>query len=142
MSESFIHPSDVRYHFTNNVEDVKCYSLTGIARMIGRRVVNALDQRGRNPISVHDLLLLDPYSTDTSSELLREPVTWHCLSMSSITLNCPPLLVRSRQSNVQQHFHFTAHASKFSDFVHPFVCVLHHNSLVHLLRYDVCVACY
>ena len=72
MSESFIHPSDVRYPFTNNVEDVKCYSLTGIARMIARRAVNVLDQRGRNPISIQDLLLLDPYTTDTSSELLRE----------------------------------------------------------------------
>ena len=31
------------------------------------------------------------------------------------------------------HFYFTAHASKFSDFVYPFVCVLHHDSPVHLL---------
>ena len=72
MSESFIHPTDVRYPFTNNVEDVKCYSLTGIARMIARKAVNVLDQRGRNPIPVQDLLLFDPCSTDTSSELLRE----------------------------------------------------------------------
>ena len=31
----------------------------------------ALDQKGRNPVPVQDLLLFDPYSTDTSTELLR-----------------------------------------------------------------------
>ena len=73
MSESFIHPSDVNYPFTHDSTDgVKCYSLSGIARMIARRAVNVLDQRGRNPLPVQDLLLFDPYSTDTSSELLRE----------------------------------------------------------------------
>ena len=72
MSESFIHPTDVRYPSTNNVEDVKCYSLTEIARMIARKAVNVLDQRGRNPIQVQDLLLFDPHATDTSPELLRE----------------------------------------------------------------------
>ena len=35
MSESFIHPTDVNYPFTrDNIDNVKCYSLTGIARMI------------------------------------------------------------------------------------------------------------
>ena len=77
MSESFTHPTDVNYPFTHdNTENVKCYSLTGIARMIARRAVNVLDQRGRNPVPVQDLLLFDPYSTDnsteTSPELLRE----------------------------------------------------------------------
>ena len=77
MSESFTHPTDVNYPFTHdNTENVKCYSLTGIARMIARRAVNVLDQRGRNPVPVQDLLLFDPYSTDTSTEtspeLLRE----------------------------------------------------------------------
>ena len=73
MSESFIHPTDVNYPFTHdNIDNVKGYSLTGIARMIARRAVNVLDQRGKNPIPVQDLLLFDPHTTDTSSELLRE----------------------------------------------------------------------
>ena len=68
MSESFIHPSDVRYPFTDSMDDVKFYSLTEIARGIIEEA-NALDQRGRSAIPVQDLLLFDPY---TSSELLRE----------------------------------------------------------------------
>ena len=74
MSESFIHPTDVRYPFTDNMGNVNFYSLTEIARGIicNAEEANALDQRGRNPIPVQDLLLLDPYSTDTSAELLRE----------------------------------------------------------------------
>ena len=72
MSESFIHPTDVRYPFTDNMDNVKFYSLTEIARGKIIEEANALDQRGRNPIPVQDLLLFDPYSTDTSSELLRE----------------------------------------------------------------------
>ena len=32
MSESFIYPIDVKYPFTMNAEDIKCYSLTEIAR--------------------------------------------------------------------------------------------------------------
>ena len=74
MSESFIHPTDVRYPFTDNMDNVKFYSLTEIARGIICKAeeANALDQRGRNPIPVQDLLLFDPRATDTSSELLRE----------------------------------------------------------------------
>ena len=74
MSESFIHPSDVRYPFTDSMDDVKFYSLTEIARGIVCKgeEANALDQRGRNPLPFQDLLLFDPYTTDTSSELLRE----------------------------------------------------------------------
>ena len=36
MSESFVHPTDVKYPFTENIECVKFYSLTGIARLIVR----------------------------------------------------------------------------------------------------------
>ena len=73
MSEAFIHPTDINYPFTHdNTDNVKCYSLTGIARMIARRAGNVLDRNGLNPVPVQDLLLFDPYSTDTSSELLRE----------------------------------------------------------------------
>ena len=72
MSESFIHPANVKYPFTDNVEDRKIYSLPEIARVIAKGAANALDHGGRNPIQVQDLLLFDSYSTDTSSELLRE----------------------------------------------------------------------
>ena len=72
MSESFIHPTDVRYPFTDNVEDGKIYSLPEIARVIAKGAANALDREGKNPIPVQHLLLFDPHSTDTSSELLRE----------------------------------------------------------------------
>ena len=59
--------------FTDSV-DVKFYSLTEIARGIISKgeEENAFDQRGRNTIPVHDLLLFDPYSSDTSTELLSE----------------------------------------------------------------------
>ena len=70
MSESFIHPTDVNYPFTqDDFDDVKFYSFTGIARTIVKGEENALDQRGRHPIPVQDLLLFD---TDTGTELLRE----------------------------------------------------------------------
>ena len=69
MSESFIHPTDVNYPFMHYVEDIKFYSFTGIARTIVKGEENALDQRGRHPIPVQDLLLFDP---DTGTELLRE----------------------------------------------------------------------
>ena len=70
MSESFIHPTDVNYPFTqDDFEDVKFYSFTGIARAIFKGEENALDQRGRHPIPVQDLLLFGP---DTSTELLKE----------------------------------------------------------------------
>ena len=72
MSESFLHPTNVKYPLTDNIEDVKFYSLTEIGRVTVKREENALDQRGRNPIPVEDLLLFDPYSSDTSTELLRE----------------------------------------------------------------------
>ena len=72
MSESFIHPNDVRYPFTDNIEDVKLYTLTEIARMAVKREVNVLDRRGWNPIAVQDLLLFDPY---TSTKLMSELFT-------------------------------------------------------------------
>ena len=71
MSESLIHPTDAKYPFTNNIEDVKFYSLTAIARSTVSEE-EALDHRGRNPVPVQDLLLFDPYSSDTSTELLSE----------------------------------------------------------------------
>ena len=67
MSESFIHPTDVSYPFTHDVEQF--YSFTGIAWAISKGEENALDQRGRHPIPLQDLLLFDP---DTSTELLKE----------------------------------------------------------------------
>jgi len=39
MSESFIHPTDIKYPFFHNAEDLKHYSLTEIARLQGE-VVN------------------------------------------------------------------------------------------------------
>ena len=73
MSELLINPTDVRYPFTDNVEDVKFYSLTEIARVTVTREENSLDQRGKNPMPVQDLLLFDPHTTDTGSPgLLRE----------------------------------------------------------------------
>ena len=70
MSESFIHPDNVKYPFTYKTEDVKYYSLPEIAKVIVEKAANALDQRGRNPIPVQDLLLIDPSITDISTELL------------------------------------------------------------------------
>ena len=64
MSESFIHPMDVKYPISDINGDVRCYSLTGVARMINKGATNVLDQRGRNPLSVQDLLLVDPYNND------------------------------------------------------------------------------
>ena len=74
MSESFVNPTDVNYPFCDNIEDVKLYSLTEIARGIvcEGEEANALDRSGLNPIPAQDLLLFDPCSTDTSTELLRE----------------------------------------------------------------------
>ena len=71
MSESLVHPTDAKYPFTDNIEDVKFYSLTAIARSTVSEE-EALDHRGRNPIPVQDLLLFHPYSSDTSTELLSE----------------------------------------------------------------------
>ena len=72
MSESFIHPTNVKYPFTE--KDDKLYSLTEIARGIGCKgeETNALDHSGRNPIPVQDLLLCDPCTTDSSTGLLRD----------------------------------------------------------------------
>ena len=62
--------TDVNYPFTqDDFDDVKFYSFTGIARTIIKGEENALDQRGRHPIPVQDLLLFDP---DTNTELLTE----------------------------------------------------------------------
>ena len=72
MSESFIHPTDVKYPFTDNTKAVKLYSITAIARVTVKREDNVLDHRGRNPIPVQRLLLFDPYSSDTRKELLSE----------------------------------------------------------------------
>jgi len=71
MSESFIHPSDVKYPFFHNAEDLKSYSLTEVARATIKEADNVLDCRGRNPFPVKDLLLFDPQAT-TSRELLSE----------------------------------------------------------------------
>ena len=71
MSESFIHPNDVKYPFIDNAEDFKCYSLTEIARATVKDAPNVLDYGGRNPFPMKDLLLFDPYC-DTSTELLSE----------------------------------------------------------------------
>ena len=48
MSESFIHPTDVKYPFTDNIEDVISYSLTEVARMAVQGKSNVLDHRGQN----------------------------------------------------------------------------------------------
>ena len=72
MSESLIHPTDVKYPFTMNAEDIKCYSLTEIARAKVKGQENALDQRGRNPMTVQDLLLFHPSNNETSTEQLSE----------------------------------------------------------------------
>jgi len=71
MSESFIHPTDIKYPFIDNTEDLKYYSLSEIARATIKEAYNVLDYRGRNPFPVKDLLLFDPQNT-TSRELLSE----------------------------------------------------------------------
>ena len=73
ISELVIHPTDVKYPFTDNIEGVfKFYSLNEIAKVIVTRDENALDQTRRNPIAVQDLLLFDPSNTNTGPGLLRE----------------------------------------------------------------------
>ena len=71
MSESFIHPTDIKYPFFHKDEHLKHYSLTEIARATVMKAANALDSRGRNPFPMKDLLLFDPQTT-ASRELLRE----------------------------------------------------------------------
>ena len=71
MSESFIHPNDVKFpSIHDNIEHVKLYSFTEIAKvMVSKEEAKALDQRGKKFIPVQDLLLFDPH---TNTELLRE----------------------------------------------------------------------
>ena len=71
MSESFIHPTDIKYPFFDKTEDLTFYSLTEIAMATVKKADNVLDNRGRNPFPVKDLLLFDPQTT-ASRELLRE----------------------------------------------------------------------
>ena len=71
MSESFIHPTDIKYPFFHNAEDLKYYSLSEIARATVEEEANVLDYRGRNPFPMKDLLLFDPNS-HANRELLRE----------------------------------------------------------------------
>ena len=71
MSESFIHPTDIKYPFFDSSEDLKSYSLTEMARARVKEANNVLDNTGRNPFPMKDLLLFDPYN-DTSTELLNE----------------------------------------------------------------------
>ena len=71
MSESFIHPTDIKYPFFHNAEDLKYYSLSEIARATVQEEANVLDYRGRNPFPMKDLLLFDP-SSHASRELLSE----------------------------------------------------------------------
>ena len=71
MSESFIHPMDIKYPFIDNTEDLKYYSLTEIGSATVEGADNVLDNRGRNPFPVKDLLLFDPQAT-ANRELLRE----------------------------------------------------------------------
>ena len=54
MSESFIHPSDVKYPFFHNAEDLKYFSLTEVARATIKEADNVLDCRGRNPFPMKD----------------------------------------------------------------------------------------
>ena len=72
MSESFIHPNNVKYPFMDNIEDVNYYSLPEIARMIIEGEANVLDQKGRNPVSLQELLLFDRHNAEIGSELLSE----------------------------------------------------------------------
>ena len=71
MSESFIHPTDIKYPFFDSSEDLKYYSLTEIAKATAMGDANVLDNTGRNPFPMKDLLLFDPNS-DTRTELLSE----------------------------------------------------------------------
>jgi len=71
MSESFVHPTDIKYPFIDNTEGLRNYSLSEIAMAITIGEAKVLDNRGRNPFPIKDLLLLDP-NTGTSRELLSE----------------------------------------------------------------------
>ena len=71
MSEAFIHPTSIKYPFTDYTEDLKCYSLTEVARATVAEADNVLDCSGRTPFPMKDLLLFEPQAT-ASRELLRE----------------------------------------------------------------------
>ena len=71
MSESFVHPNDIKYPLIEHNEDLKYYSLTEIADATVKGANNVLDNRGIYTYPVKDLLLFDLQST-TSRELLRE----------------------------------------------------------------------
>ena len=71
MSESFVHPTDIKYPFIDNTEGFRNYSLSEIAMAIAMGEAKVLDNRGRNPFPIKDLLLLDP-NTGTSRELLSD----------------------------------------------------------------------
>ena len=60
MSESLIHSSEIKYPFTSSKE-LKLYSLTDIARSIKEREPRVLDQDGRNPVLIEQLLYFEPY---------------------------------------------------------------------------------
>ena len=65
MSESFIHPSNIKYPFFENTQDLKHYSLTEIAKATIMEKANVLDNRGQNPFPVKELLLFDPCNHGT-----------------------------------------------------------------------------
>ena len=60
MSESLIHSSEIKYPFTYS-EELKLYSLTDIAQSIKEREPRVLDQDGRNPVLIEQLLYFEPY---------------------------------------------------------------------------------
>ena len=80
MRESFIHPVDVKYPLTDNIEGVICYSPTEIAKMTVKGDTNVLDRCGLNPLPVQNLLLFDPYKNDTGVKLLSDLFSEkHCM---------------------------------------------------------------
>ena len=111
MSESFIHPTNVKHPFTGNN---KFYSLTEIARVTVTREENALDQRGRNPIPVQDLLLFDPCNTDSNTELLRELFS----EKHSMDETMRSQVLDTLNSKSEVHL-LCAHLYKIGYFLHP-----------------------
>ena len=69
MSESFVHPTDIKYPFIDNTEGFRNYSLSEIAMAIAMGEAKVLDNKGRNPFPIKDLVLLDPTSRELLSEL-------------------------------------------------------------------------
>ena len=83
-----------------NVEGIKCYSLTDIARAKVKGQENALDQRGRNPMTAQHLLLFHPCNIDTSTEQLRELFSKkHSMDETSTWV---PEIVNSEYEHLQQ----------------------------------------